>query len=79
MTDFPSSDGTEVQVREPLTLQHGERHRDISDQEPYGHFADGRVAWLLADITAIDPVHAKGSQGLWTPPEVLVAALDARR
>jgi len=39
--------------------------RDISDQEPYGFFTPGRFAWLLEDITPINPVPAKGKQGLW--------------
>ena len=34
-------------------------------QLPYGDFTPGRYAWLLADVTPIDPVPAKGKQGLW--------------
>jgi hypothetical protein len=35
------------------------------DQYPLGDFGDGRFMWLLANIEAIDPVPAKGHQGLW--------------
>ena len=38
---------------------------DVSDQLPYGDFAPGMWGWLLEDVTAIDPVSAKGRQGLW--------------
>jgi hypothetical protein len=39
---------------------------DASDQLPYGDFAPGRFAWLLADIKPLDPpVPATGHQGLW--------------
>jgi hypothetical protein len=40
--------------------------RYIEDQLPYGDFAPGRWAWLLADIEPLDePVPAKGRQGIW--------------
>lgn len=39
---------------------------DYSDQLPYGDFAPGRYAWLLDNVHPIDPVPAKGRQGLWT-------------
>jgi activating signal cointegrator 1 len=43
----------------------------IEDQRPYGDFAPGRYAWLLADIVAVDPpVPFRGGQGLtktWEP------------
>lgn len=39
---------------------------DVSDQIPYGHFEQGRWAWLLDDIKPLDePVPARGMQGLW--------------
>lgn len=38
---------------------------DVSDQLPYGHFEPGRFAWLLEDVTPIEPVPARGMQGLW--------------
>lgn len=58
-----------------LTLSHHfevpARHTDISDQLPYGDFRPGRWAWLLADITPLDPpVPFIGGQGLtktWEP------------
>jgi hypothetical protein len=40
--------------------------KTVEDQRPYGDFAVGRWAWLLADIKPVDPpVPAKGKQGLW--------------
>lgn len=41
------------------------RPTHVEDQRPYGDFAPGRYAWLLADITPCDPIPAKGKQGLW--------------
>lgn len=38
---------------------------DYSDQLPFGDFAPGRYAWLLDNVRPIDPVPAKGRQGLW--------------
>lgn len=38
---------------------------DVSDQRPYGDFSPGRFAWILSDIKPVDPVPAKGRQGLW--------------
>lgn len=43
------------------------------DQVPLGNFDTG-WAWLLADVRPIDPVPAKGRQGLWRPDDELVAA-----
>jgi hypothetical protein len=34
-------------------------------QRPFGDFAPGRFAWLLDDVQPIEPVPAKGHQGLW--------------
>ncbi|MBH0331049.1 2-oxoglutarate dehydrogenase E1 [Brevibacillus brevis] len=31
----------------------------------FGHFDFGRYAWEMADVKQIDPVPAKGQQGLW--------------
>lgn len=40
---------------------------DIEANLPYGDYARGRFAWLLADIKPLNvPVPAKGRQGLWT-------------
>lgn len=57
-----------------------ERHPDyggriIDDQVPYGDFTPGRYAWLLDNVRPIDPVPAKGRQGLWTPDAALAEAL----
>lgn len=48
---------------------------DYSDQLPYGDFTPGRYAWLLDNVRPIDPVPAKGRQGLWTPDAALAEAL----
>jgi len=69
--------GTRQDVLAVLPLDHpaapgihlwsgGEFVADASDQLPYGDFTPGRYAWLLEDITPIEPVPAKGKQGLWT-------------
>jgi hypothetical protein len=54
----------------PLAWRKREPH-DVTDQIPYGDFTPDRFAWLLADITPVDPpVPFKGGQGLtrkWTP------------
>ncbi|MFP5375735.1 MAG: hypothetical protein ACLGIO_02995, partial [Acidimicrobiia bacterium] len=40
---------------------------DTTAQIPYGDFAPGRWAWLLADVRALpEPVPAKGHRRLWT-------------
>lgn len=31
----------------------------------FGYFAEGRYAWEKKDVKSIDPVPAKGQQGLW--------------
>lgn len=74
--DFP---GQAVVVRHPslgplaesLILDTAETATvDITDQLPYGDFAPGRWAWLLADIEPVDPpVQRKGYQGLWNLPD----------
>jgi activating signal cointegrator 1 len=44
---------------------------EVEDQRPYGDFAPGRYAWLLADVVPVDPpVSFKGARGLtrrWVP------------
>lgn len=42
-----------------------QRFTDHTDQLPYGDFTPGRWGWMLTDITPIDPIPAKGKQGLW--------------
>ena len=49
----------------------------VSDQLPLGDFTPGGYAWLLGDVRPIDPVPAKGRQGLWTPDDALLAAVVA--
>lgn len=45
-----------------------------SSEHPLGDFTPGRWAWLLTDVRPIDPVPARGRQGLWRPDDGLVAA-----
>jgi len=58
-----------------LTLWDGEADEDMSDELPFGDFTPGRFAWLLDNVRAIDPVPAKGHQGLRDVPADLRAAL----
>lgn len=45
---------------------------DITNQLPFGDFAPGRFAWLLTDVTPLDPpIPAKGRLGLWPWPPPL--------
>lgn len=48
----------------------GETEHIVSDQLPYGDFTPGRFAWLLADITPLDPPvpspPGEWHRGLWT-------------
>jgi hypothetical protein len=46
---------------------------DNPNEREFGDYADGRWAWILADVECFEqPVPAKGALGLWewTPPEV---------
>lgn len=48
------------------------RLKDISDNErEFGYFGRGRWAWLLENVRAIEPIPARGKQGIWTwePPD----------
>ncbi len=38
---------------------------DVSDQLRYGDFTPGGFAWIFEEIKPIDPIPAKGRQGLW--------------
>lgn len=43
------------------------RFGDVTDQRPYGDFAPGRWAWMLADVEPLaEPVPAVGRQGWFT-------------
>lgn len=35
------------------------------DEIAFGHFEQGRYAWILANVRGIEPVPAKGRQRLW--------------
>jgi hypothetical protein len=40
--------------------------RFIEDERPYGDYAPGRFAWVLADVKVTDPpIVATGHQRLW--------------
>jgi hypothetical protein len=56
-----------IEVVDRFTYSDDPGHsRDVTEQRPYGDFRAGRWAWLLADITAVDPpVSAIGRQGLF--------------
>ena len=68
---------------------HWAHYHGISDQErAFGDYADGRYAWLLADIKPLpEPIPAKGALGLWEPDTLTqmaikrqqIAAIDDRR
>jgi len=49
----------------------------VEGQRQLGDFGDRRWAWLLRDVRLIDPVPAKGRQGLWTPDGALLSAVGA--
>lgn len=36
-----------------------------SNECAFGYYDDGRYAWEMTDVKPIDPVPAKGQQGLW--------------
>lgn len=36
-----------------------------SNEYHFGYYDKGRYAWEMADVKSIDPVPAKGQQGLW--------------
>ena len=38
---------------------------DISTDRAFGDFTPGRWAWRLANVRKIEPVAARGAQGLW--------------
>lgn len=45
---------------------------DATDQLPFGDFTPGRYGWMISNVRPIDPVPAKGRQGLWTPDRELI-------
>jgi len=69
---FPDPPGRYLRIGRPghgprLALgAFGRPRSSVTDQEPYGDFTPGRYAWLLDNVREIDPVPAKGRQGLWT-------------
>lgn len=58
-----------------------EQPEDFTDELPYGDFAPGRWAWILADVRPLpEPVPCRGAQGLWTvPADIEAAVLDQAR
>lgn len=53
-----------LQIVTPIDT-HAGRTEGVEEQRPYGDFAPGRFAWILEKIEPIDPVAARGRQGLW--------------
>jgi hypothetical protein len=52
------------------------RPRSFTDQRPFGGFAAGRFAWLLENVRPLEqPLPTRGRQSLWTPPDLVCAAL----
>lgn len=47
------------------------------DEDPWANRMPGTVWWLLGEPIAIEPVHCKGSLGLWTVDPMIAA--DVRR
>lgn len=43
----------------------GATKRVSLQEDSFGYFSDGRYAWEVAEVRRIDPVPAKGQQGLW--------------
>lgn len=56
------------------------RGRCPTKEHPEGSpwYAPGSVAWLLEDVTAIEPVPCKGAQKLWVVPEAIAAQVRLR-
>ena len=48
-------------------------------ERTFGEFAEGRWAWLLENVHPIDPIPAKGRQGLWTVDHDLAFDLELAR
>lgn len=65
-------DGSEIRLRntqtDPGLLARYEARLRETDEEAFGHYADGRYAWLLDDVRPLPrPVVAAGQRQLWTP------------
>jgi activating signal cointegrator 1 len=52
-------------------------YHGISDQErAFGDYADGRYAWLLADIRRLlEPIPCRGARRLWEPDTLTAMAI----
>jgi hypothetical protein len=70
----PIRDRHTVPLERQVTVGHGTisldedycLDEDKTGQSPYGNFAPGRFAWLLADIEPLaQPVPTRGKQRLW--------------
>lgn len=50
-----------------LPILHGRENDYYLDEQEYvfGDYTPGRYAWELANVRQIDPVPARGQQGLW--------------
>lgn len=51
----------------PITNEFSEKEKKNNPSNfLWGDYSDGRYAWILKDIQAIDPIPAKGRLGLWS-------------
>jgi hypothetical protein len=55
--------------------------RPIPEKElPFGHYAEGRYAWILADVVRLpEPIPAKGALGLWEWDDSALNASETER
>lgn len=48
-----------------------------ADERAWGDFEPRRFAWLLDDVIRLPkPINVKGFPRLWTPPAILIKAID---
>jgi len=54
---------------------HDVRHQLGTIERLYGDYSDGRYAWFLTDVVALDePIGYRGAQGLFNVPDELLQA-----
>lgn len=63
-----------VDATVPMDLAYVRRMaREDPDEQAFGHYAEGRWAWLLRDVQPLaEPVPFKGSQGIFEVPDQLL-------
>lgn len=47
-------------------------------EKHFGDYSPGRFAWKLENLIRLDPIHARGYQQLWNPPQEIVDDLIER-